>query len=362
MNLIQIRKQLHQHPELSSEEEWTKNFLMNLLKKNTRLEIHSFDRWFYAAYRCGSDKNIAFRADFDAIAMAEGIDIPHASVFENIAHKCGHDGHAAALIGLALEVDQNGADQNVFFLFQHGEERGQGAIECQQLIDLENIQAIYAFHNMSGLEEHGIYLIDDIAHYASTGMTINFTGKSSHASEPENGNNPSQAISQLIMALEDLNEGSQTFSTVVHVSIGQAAFGISPGSGKIMLTLRSKYETDLNNYRYKVDQYIQELSKAHHLSYAIEYIDYFPETRNHKESVDVIRQICKKEQVPVYDLETPYRASEDFGYYLKKTKGAIFYIGNGYDYPNIHTSDYDFNDHILPTAVTLFKKIIKATS
>ena len=55
------------------------------------------------------------------------------------------------------------------------------------------------------------------------------------------------------------------------------------------------------------------------------------------------------------ELEEAWRASEDFGYYTKLTKGAYCYIGNGEDYPNIHTYEYDFQDELIETAVELFK-------
>ena len=58
-------------------------------------------------------------------------------------------------------------------------------------------------------------------------------------------------------------------------------------------------------------------------------------------------------------MEQAFRASEDFGHYLKETKGAIFYIGNGEEYPPIHTVEYDFRDDVIETAVELFKGLIE---
>ncbi|MDP4155111.1 MAG: amidohydrolase, partial [Bacillota bacterium] len=67
-----LRHELHQHPELSNEEVWTKQHLMEFLKANTKLEIVDKGNWFYAIYRAGSNKpNIAFRADFDGLPMDE---------------------------------------------------------------------------------------------------------------------------------------------------------------------------------------------------------------------------------------------------------------------------------------------------
>jgi metal-dependent amidase/aminoacylase/carboxypeptidase family protein len=76
----QLRHELHQHPELSNQETWTKQHLIDFIKANTRLEIVDKGLWFYAIYRAGKDKkNIAFRADFDAIPMQETLDLPYAS-------------------------------------------------------------------------------------------------------------------------------------------------------------------------------------------------------------------------------------------------------------------------------------------
>ena len=62
------------------------------------------------------------------------IELPWASHFPGKAHKCGHDGHSATLAGFALEIDQVGADKNIFFLFQPAEETGDGAIQCVDFI------------------------------------------------------------------------------------------------------------------------------------------------------------------------------------------------------------------------------------
>ncbi|HLO11700.1 MAG TPA: M20/M25/M40 family metallo-hydrolase, partial [Pseudoneobacillus sp.] len=190
-----LRHELHQHPELSNEEVWTKQHLMNFLEANTKLDLVDKGNWFYAIYRAGTDKpNIAFRADFDALPMDEFIELPWASQFPGKAHKCGHDGHSATLAGFALEIDQAGADKNIFFLFQPAEETGDGAIQCVDFIKEHNIDEIYAYHNMSGFPYKTIGIMDGTTMCASKGMTIHLEGSPTHASQPEKGINPSFAI------------------------------------------------------------------------------------------------------------------------------------------------------------------------
>ena len=83
-------------------------------------------------------KNIEYRADFDAVLIPETIDIPYASMNPRVSHKCGHDGHSATLAGFALEIDQDGAAQ------------------CAVFIKENNIEGIFAYHNMSGMELNSI--------------------------------------------------------------------------------------------------------------------------------------------------------------------------------------------------------------
>jgi amidohydrolase len=357
---IQLRHELHQHPELSNQESWTKQHLIQFLQKHTGLEIVDKGLWFYAIYHAGEDKkNIAFRADFDALPMEEVINIPYASKFPGISHKCGHDGHSASLAGFALEIDQNGADKNIFFLFQHAEETGDGAVQCTSFIKENNIEEIFAYHNMSGLPLNSINVIDGTAHCASKGLTIRMEGSPAHASQPEDGANPSFAIANIIHSIPELiapqNHNGLVLCTVVQVDIGERAFGMSASKGNLLLTIRALYEKELDKLQGNLEKLAHTEAAKYGLKVYFTYEDEFPETINDKESSDKIRKVCREKGIPLNELEQAFRASEDFGHYLKLTKGAMCYIGNGINYPPIHTFEYDFQDEIIETAVELFK-------
>ena len=107
--ITELRHLLHRYPDLSLNESGTIDILKGFLKENTGLEIVDKDGWFYTVKRSSGGPEtalpIAFRAEMDALPMDEGIEIPHGSVHEGVSHKCGHDGHMAALCGLALELD-----------------------------------------------------------------------------------------------------------------------------------------------------------------------------------------------------------------------------------------------------------------
>ncbi|WP_391206333.1 M20 metallopeptidase family protein [Psychrobacillus sp. L4] len=355
-----LRHELHQHPELSNEEVWTKQYLMDFLKTHTKLEIVDQGNWFYAIYRAGLDNpNVAFRADFDALPMEEVIDLPWASQFPGKAHKCGHDGHSATLAGFALEVDQKGADKNIFFLFQPAEETGDGAIQCVDLIKEHNIDEIFAYHNMSGFPYKSVGIIDGTSFCASKGMTIHLEGSPAHASQPETGINPSLAIANIIKAIPEftspeINKGL-ILCTVVQIDVGEKAFGIAASKGDLRMTIRALYEEELVQLQENLENFAKAQGEEHGLKVSFYYNDEFPETVNHKESADKIRLVAKLKGFELIELKEAFRGSEDFGHYTKLTKGAYCFIGNGEDYPHVHTNEFDFPDELIKTGVELFK-------
>lgn len=355
-----LRHELHQNPELSNEEVWTKQHLIGFLKDHTKLDIVDKGTWFYAVYHAGEGKkNLAFRADYDALPMDEGIDLPHGSQFPGKAHKCGHDGHAATLAGFALEIDQKGADKNIFFLFQPAEETGDGALQCVDLIKENNIDEIFGYHNISGFPFKSVNVIDGTSNCASKGMTIHMEGAPAHASQPEDGANPAFAIAKIIDAIPefispDKNRGL-ILCTVVQVAIGERAFGLSASKGDLLLTIRALYEDELDRLQSNLEDLAKAQAKEYGLKVRFSYNDEFPGTVNHSESSDKIRQVAKAKGMQLLEMEEAFRGSEDFGHYTKLTKGAYCFIGNGEDYPQVHTFEYDFRDELIEAGVELFK-------
>ncbi|AKL96018.1 amidohydrolase [Clostridium aceticum] len=360
----QLRHELHRIPEISNHEVKTKQSLMDFLKKHTNLEIVDRGLWFYAIYHAGNDKkNIAFRADFDAVPMDENMNIPHGSQNPGVSHKCGHDGHAASLAGFALEIDQYGIDKNIFFLFQHAEETGDGAAQCVALIREHNIEEIFAYHNMSGMPLNSVNVIDGTVNFASRGMAIHMEGIPTHASQPELGTNPAYAIAKMINAIPqytyEVNNKGIILCTIIQVDIGERAFGIAASKGSLLLTIRAEFEEELDELQKNLENLALKEGEAYDLEVNFSYHDVFPVTSNHGESSDKIRQVCKQTGIELIEMEVGFRTSEDFGHYLKETKGAICYVGNGVNHPHIHTSGYDFPDEIIETSVELFKGLAK---
>ena len=349
--IINLRKKLHENAEPSLMETNTKHILMEFIRDNTNLEIIDCGMWFYAVYRAeNGKKNIAFRADFDAVLCSDG----------KARHLCGHDGHSACLAGFASEIEKTAPPVNVYFIFQPAEEIGKGAEMCCEIFRNCRIDEIYGFHNIPNYAENEILLLKKTFACASTGMEITLTGKPSHAAYPEQGVNPSAAISEIILYTNEylkVQRRGIVLGTVIGADIGSSSYGVSADKGVLRLTLRAEYQEEYDNLIRAVSDFAEKTAEKENLSCKIKLIEEFPATENHSESVDKVRKTAEILGLSVSYPTEPFRWSEDFGHYLKYTKGAFFGIGCGINHTGLHTENYVFNDNIIETAIRLFAEI-----
>ena len=141
--------------------------------------------------------------------------------------------------------------------------------------------------------------------------------------------------------------------TVTGLNAGTGDFGISPGYGELCMILRSDAEPKMKALEGSILKCAENFTEKEGLYIDYVVTDYFPETRNHPECVENVKRAARQAGTPVMKMDFSWRHSEDFGDYLKESPGAMLYLGNGTDYPAVHTSVYDFNYRILETAVDI---------
>ena len=389
--ITELRHTLHRYPDLSMQEQGTMEILKGFLRKHTSLKLCEEDGWFYAVKRGvkkqgrndgtfpGNDSGgIALRADMDALPIPEkklkpgGIlcqgasdpscALPYASEHPGISHRCGHDGHSAVLCGTALELERMETERDVVLLFQPGEETGEGALRCLPVLERERIREIYAFHNLSGYPEGTLIYREGLTQPASEGLLFRFEGKVTHAGTPENGRNPAEAIARTALyarrTAETIRGDSLVLCTIAGMQAGTGDFGLSAGDGSLSLTLRAEEEAVLLRLREEICRYAYRQAEENGLMLSVHESDRFPETRNSEEGIRRVLAAAEAAGLPVIRMESVWRPSEDFGHYLKHCSGAMFYIGNGEDYPSVHTEAYDFNDRILERAVRMMTALL----
>ena len=124
-----------------------------------------------------------------------------------------------------------------------------------------------------------------------------------------------------------------------------------------MLTLRAEQEQEMRELEADLIRYAGRRAEESGIRMETAFTDRFPETRNHASALQKVLACADKAGLETEEMRVMWRASEDFGHYLKRIPGAMIYIGNGADYPALHTPEYDFNDRILEPAVDLFRAI-----
>lgn len=344
-----LRRTLHEMPETAGAETRTRALLWDFLRENTSLELHDCGGGFYAAHRepDGAKKSVALRADYDALPLPDG----------GAAHLCGHDGHAAALCGVALALEGQELGRDVFLLFQPAEETGAGAAGCLTLFDREQVGEIYGAHNLPGLPLGEVTTRPGTFACGSVGLTLRFAGRAAHAAYPEQGVSPSGAVGKLLCILPQFAPPESTglvLCTVAGASLGEKAFGKAAAEAEIWLTLRAEYQSELKNLLLWVLALSQRAADNDGLRFTWEEQDVFPATENDPVCAEKVLALCGGTPLP-----EPMRWSEDFGRYLQRAPGAYFGIGAGEDTAPLHAADYEYPDALLLPTVEVFLSLLR---
>jgi amidohydrolase len=367
--LILLRKELHAHPEVSTKEEETsrriKQFISQFKPDQVIENLGGFGLLFiYDSGNPGTE--VLCRCDMDALPIHETNEFKHKSCFDNIAHKCGHDGHMVIMSGLAKSLFQNKLEKGkVFLLFQPAEETGEGALKVLNDSKFKDINPDYVFalHNIPGYSENQIIIKENTFSSSVSSMIIKLEGKTAHASEPEHGINPSFAIAKIIDEFEKLNTNNPkkddfVVITPIFCQIGSKAYGTAAGKGEVHFTIRTWSQQNMDILKAKLVSIIKSLAKTYLLKYSIDWIQDFQATKNDIEANEIIRNAARLNGFDIFETQEPFKWGEDFGIFTQKYKGAMFGLGAGNDTPALHNPDYDFPDKLIPTGINMFRSII----
>ena len=370
MKLVELRKTLHRHPELSGREFQTASRIKKFLWEIPEIQIVEKvgGNGMIALFDSGKPgPSILLRCDMDALPIEETNVFLHKSVNDGVAHKCGHDGHMAIIAGVAAILGTNPiAAGKVALLFQPEEENGRGAERVLQHSFFETFipDMVFAMHNLPGFEENTVISRVGCFASASRGMVIKLFGSTSHAAHPEQGRSPVNVVSGLLTGLTELPNLRETFDdfclvTIIHARIGERAFGTTPDEAVVMATLRSYLDSDMVKLTRNAERLVQELCRQNRIEWEWEYTEVYPATLNDSRTHDLVKTAARFAGCEFIEFAEPFRWSEDFGRFTQKYPGAVFGIGVGVEHAGLHHNDYDFNDKIIPSAIAVFLNIIK---
>ncbi len=375
---IQLRRDIHRHPELAFEEHRT-----------SELVAAKLESWGYAVHRGlggtgvvgslkrgNSARSLGLRADMDALPIQEATGLEWSSVKPGLMHACGHDGHTAMLLAAAKAIAQDPTfDGTLNLIFQPAEEGGGGAVRMMAdgLFDQHPCDAVFAMHNMPGTPVGHFVFRDGAAMASSDYVTLRIHGTGGHGAMPHRAADPLVAAASIVMALQTVvSRNVDPLHTAV-VTVGALHAGqannVIPALATLELSVRS-LDPDV---RRLLEQRIKALVAAQAESFGVRAeIDWRPGYSvlvNSVAETDFARQVA-------LDLVGPERVtlhgpaltgSEDFAFMLEKIPGSYLLIGNGDDKGDcnsagacmVHNPGYDFNDDNIATGASYWVSLVQ---
>tara|TARA_B100001029_G_C15061379_1_gene458815 strand:- start:459 stop:1619 length:1161 start_codon:yes stop_codon:yes gene_type:complete len=368
--LVDIRRWLHQHPEVGFQEYQTSEYCQSILKK-LGLKIHQNQKMrtgFYAEYGNGNGPVIAVRCDLDALPIKEINDIEYSSLNLGISHACGHDAHLTNVLGLAmylveLKIDIPG---KVRFIFQPAEEIAPGgAVMMIEAGAIEGVGHIIGGHILPALNPHKIGIKYGPMAAAIKQIDITLSGPGGHTSRPAESVDLIWAQSHLVISLEQAIRNQLGQKERIVLAFGSVNGGhtcnVLPAEIKMEGTLRylnTKIEEKLIKIIDNTINAVELLTDAK-INWNISYEA--PGLVNDDKVTDLIIKSAKNSlgHENVIEMEESSMGGEDFAYYLQKIPGAYFRIGcNDGKTRDIHTNDFNLDERCIITAVKVFAESI----
>ncbi|MBT8077769.1 MAG: amidohydrolase [Gammaproteobacteria bacterium] len=367
MDSIELRHELHRHPELSGQESGTAARIATFFAALRPDMVVTGLGGTGLAFGFGSDADgptLLLRCELDALPIQETNQMAYRSATAGASHKCGHDGHMAILAQVGVELAKHRpTNGRVVLLYQPAEESGAGAAAVIADRDFERLRPDYVFglHNLPGFPLGEVVLRAGTFACASRGMIVRLKGKTAHAAQPETGVSPASAMCRLVDEFNNLAErtgiGNElVLATVVGAHLGDNSFGIAPDTAAVYATLRSESDTTMQKVVSHCESLVAEVAAAQRLSAEVKYEEIFSATINAATAVDAIERSCH--DLPHTRVEQPFRWSEDFGRFTRIAEGAFFGLGAGTGRPQLHNDDYDFPDELIETGSRVFLRIV----
>lgn len=374
--LVEIRHDLHAHPQLCYEETYASTLVQRELTAagipfQAGIATTGVVAWLIPDGPAASRPAIALRGDMDALPIIEETGLPYASTHPGWMHACGHDGHTTIALGAALILNQikDQLPQPVKIFFQPAEEGGAGGrVMVEQGVLTEKVGGCRVAHcyGLHGLPEMPL---GTLVHRAGPMMAatcsfdITVRGSGGHAAMPQHTADPIVAASQLISGAQTLVSRfvEPTDPLVVSFTKVRAgdAYNVIPDTCTLSGTIRSINDLTAEQVYARLTDFAQQTAVAHRCTAEVDLERGYPVVVNDPATTAYVRQVAESilGSDHVFDMPAPVMGGEDFAYFCQAVPSCFSFIGlrpHGQEhYPGLHTARFDFNDHALKIGIRL---------
>ncbi len=352
--ITQIRRHLHEHPELSFHEAETAKFIQDFYKgKDVEVatEVGNGHAVVVTIKGGKPGKTIALRADFDALPIEEQTELPFKSKNPGIMHACGHDGHTAYLLVLAdclIQLKEN-IPGTIKIVHQHAEETPPGG--AKSVVEsgiLDDVDQIFGIHVFPFGESGQVYYHSGFAMAGRTYFKLKIQGVGGHGSSPHMANDAIVAGAYFVTAIQTVvSRRLNPFDTGV-ITIGsfdgKGSFNVIKDAVELEGDVRYMNTENRDKMDAEIHRIVAGMEAMFGVTVELTYTNDYPPLYNDPVVTEQVVASLQKgvgeylTGISEYDMLS---GSEDFAYYLQKIPGVFFYIGAK---PK-NTSNAYFNHH-----------------
>ncbi|WP_029329108.1 amidohydrolase [Lentibacillus jeotgali] len=338
--MIELRRYLHEHPELSFEEEKTAEYIADFYSgKDVEVEtdIGNGHGIIVTIKGASGGKTIGLRADFDALPIKEEADVPFKSQSEGVMHACGHDAHTAYLLILAdcLIQLKDQLKGTIKIIHQHAEEQPPGG--AKSIVDsgkLDDLEAIFGIHILPMAPAGTVGYHSGYSFNGRTYFKLKIKGIGGHGSSPHKANDAIVAGAHFVTAVQTVvsRRVDPMHSGVITIGSfdGKGSFNVIKDSIELEGDIRYSDDETQKVIDDEFHRIVEGLEGLFGVTCELTYTPDYPPLYNNPELTafvaDTLNSIQDKEfnEVKEFPKLAP---SDDFAYYLEKIPGSYFYIG-----------------------------------
>ena len=340
-DLIQIRRHLHQIPELALQEHKTHQFLLETVEEMNQefLEVRNPEElptsMMVLVHGSNPQRTIGYRTDIDALPVEEQTGLPYASKNPGVMHACGHDIHMTVALGVLSYFSEHQPKDNLLFFFQPAEESESGGKQSYELGLFSGKwrpDEFYGLHDNPDLPAGAIGCQMGTLFAGTTEVNIDLNGKGGHAAYPQDANDTVVAAAMLISQIQTVISRSIDPIQSGVITLGKIDCGtirnVIAGHTRIEGTIRGLTKKMIETIDQRLKDICEGIGRSYNMDVQLELNQggYWPVENNPELTKRFISYMKSAKDVNFIETE-PAMTGEDFGFLLAKFPGTMFWLG-----------------------------------